>query len=266
MQKLEIIYEDKELVVCHKMPGIPVQSAKLTQQDMVSLLRNYFAGKKEPTDIYVVHRLDQPVEGVMVFARNQQSAALLSRQVQEKSMDKCYLALAEGVFQEPSGVLEDELLRDGRTNTSKVVPKGTKGAKTARLSYEVQCQLTDLKQINALTGKNKISGSDQTIQKPEYIRETEDKSNSGEEIGKGKAISLVKIQLETGRHHQIRVQMSHMGHPLVGDKKYNPHCQEGYMPLGLCSVKIAFLHPRTKEKMEFTVEPQGKLFENILVC
>lgn len=220
MEKLQIIYEDEAVVVCHKLPGIPVQTQKAGQQDMVSLLRNYYTRKKEDNQIFVVHRLDQPVEGVMIFARTKEAAAKLSRQVQERQMDKQYLAVVQGIWEEKSGVLENYLLRDGRTNTSKVVSKGTTGAKMARLSYEVE---------------REISGT-----------------------------SLVRVQLETGRHHQIRVQMAYAGHPLIGDKKYNSDCATGYQPICLCSVKTSFAHPSTGKQMEFTVEPQGSVFKNLV--
>lgn len=219
-KKLQIIYEDPDIVVCHKGAGIPVQTSKPGQQDMVSLLRNYFARKKENTEIFLVHRLDQPVEGVMVFARTKKAAAELSRQVKEKNMDKYYFAVVQGILEKQSGTLEHYLLREGKTNTSRVVTKETPGAKKAVLSYEVK----------------------------EVFRE----------------YSLVQIKLETGRHHQIRVQMAEMGHPLVGDKKYNWQCQAGYQPIGLCSVRTAFLHPKTGKFMEFSVTPQGIVFKNIL--
>lgn len=228
-ENLKIIYEDEAVVVCHKQPGIPVQTPKAGQQDMVSLLRNYYTSKKENNQIFVVHRLDQPVEGVMVFARTKDAAAKLSRQVQERQMDKQYLAVVQGIWEEKSGVLENYLLRDGRTNTSKVVPKGTAGAKKARLSYEVE-----------------------QVKKETF---------SGEEKDEKKGRSLVRVWLETGRHHQIRVQMAHAGHPLVGDKKYNPNCPAGYQPIGLCSVKTSFIHPLTGKNMEFAVEPQGNVFQ-----
>ncbi len=229
---MKIIYEDSEIIVCHKMPGVPVQTARTRQQDMVSMLRNYLADQGEATEIYVIRRLDQPVEGIMVFARNARAAAILSRQVQEKSVEKQYLALAEGQFPEKTGHLEDYLLKDGKNNTSQVVPKGTKGAKAARLSYEVE---------------KVILKSEQSA----GIFETSCQSDS---------VSLLRIWLDTGRHHQIRVQMAHAGHPLVGDKKYNQNCPKGYMPVGLCSVRTSFRHPKTGEWMEFAAEPEGKLF------
>lgn len=219
--QIEVIYEDNDILICRKLSGIPVQTAKLGQPDMVSQLKNYRVGRKEKPEIYVVHRLDQPVEGVMVFAKNQKAAAALSKQIQQRSVDKYYYAVVEGVPEPKEGRLENYLLRDGKTNTSKVVAENTKDAKKAVLQYEV------LEQSQA----NR---------------------------------SLVEIQLETGRHHQIRVQMAHAGYPLVGDKKYNPKCQSGYFPIGLCSVKLAFSHPTTAKRMEFQIEPKGLAFSDFL--
>lgn len=215
--KSDILYEDSEIIVCRKESGIAIQTGKTGCKDMVSLLRNYFAQKKENTEIFIVHRLDQPVEGVMVFARTNKAAAKLSRQIQERSFDKYYLAVAEGKFESRCGILEDYLLRNGKTNLSGVVSKESKGGKYSKLSYEVL-----------------------------ETRET---------------VSLVKIKLDTGRHHQIRVQMAQAGHPLVGDKKYNPDCKAGFLPIGLCSVKLSFSHPMTEETNSFYVKPKGIAFE-----
>lgn len=207
--QLEIIEEDKDIIVCCKPAGIPVQSARAGQQDMESLLKNHRAARGEPPEIHVVHRLDQPVAGVMVFAKNPKAAAGLSKQFREKTVDKVYHALVEGVPNPPEGQLEDYLLRDGKTNTSRVVAQDTKGAKQAILCYRVLEQQDSQRQ------------------------------------------SLVEVYLKTGRHHQIRVQMAHAGHPLVGDKKYNPGCGQGYLPVQLCSVRLSFVHPQTGQKKEY---------------
>lgn len=228
---IDIIYEDNHIIVCHKMPGVPVQTAKAGLPDMVSMLQNYFADKKEQAGVYAIRRLDQPVEGIMVFAKSQPAAAQLSRQVQEKTVEKEYLALVEGRFVEQAGTLEGYLLRDGRANTSKVVPKGTKGAKHAKLFYEVK------KEISEVEGQGSVLAG---------------------ACANGVA-SLLNIRLDTGRHHQIRVQMAHAGHPLVGDKKYNKGCPSGYMPIGLCSTRTVFCHPTTGKRIEFCVKPKGKL-------
>jgi 23S rRNA pseudouridine1911/1915/1917 synthase len=251
-KNVEVIYEDKEVVVCRKLSGVPVHTPRLGQQDMVSLLRNYFAVKgEENTQIFVVHRLDQPVEGIMVFARNKQAAANLSRQSRERSMDKCYLALVEGTFAEASGVLEDYLWQDKETNTSSVVAQGTPGAKHAMLRYQVE----------------KVVKPEEAVSRDETIPAAGKMDNGSQETGSlagcqkhGGERSLVRVWLETGRHHQIRVQMAYAGHPIVGDRKYNPGSVQGFMPVGLCAVKIAFVHPVTGRRMEFSVEPQGKLF------
>lgn len=239
--QIEILKEDNAILVCRKPAGIPVQTAKPGQQDMISLLKNYRAAKREAPEIYAVHRLDQPVEGIMVFAKNQRAAAALSRQIQGKTVDKYYHALVEGVPDPPKGRLEDYLLRDGKTNTSKVVVSGTKGAKKAVLAYRV------------LEVRNEGEAETTERTQDEGEREsTEEIRNS--EGGSGRPVSLLEIQLETGRHHQIRVQLAHAGHPLVGDKKYNPDCPAGYRPIALCSVRLAFDHPVTGERMSFAIE------------
>ena len=135
----EILYEDAQLIVCYKPAGIATQTKKLGQKDMVSILSNHIAqeGTGQPF-IGVVHRLDQPVEGVMVFAKTKQAAAKLSVQVSSRSMEKEYLAVTEGIPQPSEGELCDWLLRNGRTNTSQVVEPGTPQAKDAKLRYQVE--------------------------------------------------------------------------------------------------------------------------------
>ena len=212
--KNRILYEDTEILVCKKPAGLAVQSAKMGQQDMVSLLKNYRAMKKEEPYIGLVHRLDQPVEGVMVFAKSKQEAANFSTQISEKQTDKYYYAVVCGKPKEKQANLVDYLCKDGKKNTSGVVTKETVGAKRAELFYEV-------------------------------VEEKEDKA-------------LLRIELKTGRHHQIRVQLSHMGGPIYGDSKYNKFYEEekrGYMPLALCAYKIAFFHPKNRKKMEFKIQP-----------
>ena len=238
-QMIEVIQEDNDLIVCRKPAGIPVQTAKFGQVDMVSSLKNYRAGKKEVPEIYVVHRLDQPVEGVMVFAKTQKAAASLSKQIQQNSVDKYYYAVVEGILEPSQGVLENYLLRDGKNNISKVVKAGIQGAKKAVLRYKVLKEMPMEMQHNVKPDAREGKQQENPIQSSR---------------------SLIEIQLETGRHHQIRVQMAYAGHALVGDKKYNPDCQSGYMPIGLCSVRLAFRHPVTNKRLEFFIEPKGEPF------
>ena len=133
--KDQIRYEDDAVLVCRKPAGIPVQTARAGQQDMVSLLKNYRAAKKEEPYIGLVHRLDQPVEGIMVFAKTKQAAAALAAQVGARSVDKNYYAVIWGKMKEKDGELCDHLSKDGRTNCSRAVSENTPGAKRAELSY-----------------------------------------------------------------------------------------------------------------------------------
>ena len=204
---MNIQYEDKELLVVYKPAGLATQSARVTSPDLVSSVTRHLKG----APVYVVHRLDQPVRGVMVFAKTKEAAADLSRQVQTKMADKFYYAVTDGVPEQKKGTLEDYLLRDGKTNTSKVVSKSTEGAKSARLDYEV-------------TAQNKTN-------------------------------AILRIRLDTGRHHQIRVQLANAGIPIVGDTKYNfkETMTRSGNGLLLCSYKIGFKHPKTHKKMEFEI-------------
>ncbi len=241
--KSRILYEDKDIIVCHKPAGIATQTARVGQRDMVSEMTVYLA--KEERDylqkeqgpagqmpyVGVVHRLDQPVEGILVFARNKVAAAGLSRQITEERMEKDYYAVVCGQVIPEQGELLDYLVKDGRTNLSKVVPKEIKGAKEARLRFRV-------------------------IQ----YKETE--------ISEGRRYqtALVRIRLQTGRHHQIRVQMANAGLSLLGDRKYAKEEivrlseQMGVRETSLCASRLVFYHPLTKEKKVFAIMPEGKSF------
>lgn len=224
-----ILYEDKEIIVCHKPAGLAVQNARIGTMDMESALKNYMA-QKNPNEIPylgIISRLDQPVEGILVFAKSSKSAAGLNRQMEKNEIEKIYLAVSDREPAPKEGALEDYLKKDGRNNTSAVTLPGTKGAKKARLSY---CVLETLSDQRTETG----------------IR------------------CLIQIRLDTGRHHQIRVQLSHAGAPLLGDKKYYPQDSSGFS-LGLCAAKLSFRHPGSGKKMEFQTVPRGNAFEGFAI-
>lgn len=153
---MEILYEDNFIIVCNKPAGTATQTKRIGQKDMESMLRTYRMQKGEPSYIGVVHRLDQPVSGVMVFAKTKEAAADLSRQVSAKAADKYYYAVTDGVPEKLKGTLEDYLLRDGRTNLSKVVTSKEAGAKRAKLSYEVitKSEAKALVRIKLATGRH----------------------------------------------------------------------------------------------------------------
>lgn len=133
----EILFEDKDILICRKPAGVATQTKRLGQQDMESLLKNYRVKKGEPPYIGIVHRLDQPVEGLMVFAKNQQAVAALSKQVQDRVIGKYYYAVSASEPKVKEGVLEDYLLTDKKTNFTQVVDGKLNGAKKAKLEYKV---------------------------------------------------------------------------------------------------------------------------------
>lgn len=217
---LRILHEDEHVIVCYKPAGIATQTAKMGSQDMESLLKNYLYKKERKMPyIAVIHRLDQPVEGVLVFAKTSFAAKELNKGLQGAGFGKYYKAVVCGIPKEQKATLEDYLVKDGKTNTSRVCAKDENEAKKAVLAYEV-------------------------------LKQTEDKS-------------LLKIKLETGRHHQIRVQMANMGCPIWGDTKYNSGeiVDKSWKNIALCAYHLEFVHPKTKKKMVFEVEPEGEGFK-----
>lgn len=221
--KENILFEDRCMIVCKKKAGIPVQSARIGTWDMENGLKTYLSEKQSahPAYVGIIHRLDQPVEGVLVFAKTSAAAKELSRQLNTGEMGKYYLAVTKGKPPALQGTLENWLKKDAKSNKSYVVPKEKEGAKYAKLYYQVR-------------------------QKAEMPDGTEK--------------FLLEIKLDTGRHHQIRVQLANAGMPLVGDKKYYLDGEEN-TSLGLCAARLVFAHPVTRKKMEFSVRPEGNAFE-----
>ena len=178
---MNVLYEDNHIIVAIKPVNVPSQEDKTGDKDMLTMIKEYIKEKyNKPGNVYIglVHRLDRPVGGIMVFARTSKAASRLSEEVRNKSFNKKYLAIVNGKFDEKSGTFVDYLWKDQKNNTSYVVKESKKGAKKAELNYEVL------------------------------------KYNHDDNL------SLVKIDLKTGRHHQIRVQFSSRGHALYGDNKY----------------------------------------------
>lgn len=238
--KSRILYEDEDMIVCHKPAGIATQTARVGQRDMISEITGYLTRcKKEkgeklsaPPFVGVVHRLDQPVEGILVFAKNKQTAAALSHQIAGHHMEKYYNAIICGKDFKKQGELVDYMVKDGKTNMSRIVPKEVKDAKLARLSYQV-------------------------------LQEKKETTEEGEE----RTIGFVRIHLETGRHHQIRVQMKEAGMSLLGDYKYADEVtmklseQLQIKEIALCACELCLNHPKTGKRMHFQIQPEGKSFQ-----
>lgn len=204
---INIIYEDNHLLVVEKPINIPTQEDNTKDKDLLTILKEYIKEKyNKPGNVYLglVHRLDRPVGGIMVFARTSKAAARLSEQVRNKTFKKTYNAVVIGNINK-EGKLKDYLLKDEKKNIVKV----DKNGKEAILNFK------------KLDFKNNMS--------------------------------LVEINLETGRSHQIRVQMSHYGYPIFGDQKYNKTSKVGEQ-IALFAKKIEFIHPTTNELLTFELD------------
>lgn len=216
MENLKVLFEDNHIIVVEKKPNIPSQADKTGDIDMLTLIKDYIKEKyNKPGNVYLglVHRLDRPVGGVMVFAKTSKAASRLSEEVRNKTFEKKYLAVVDGKFDKDEGTLEDHLYKDERNNMSKVVNSTKKNAKFAKLDYK------------------------------ELVYD---------EV---KNLSLLKINLHTGRHHQIRVQLSSAKHSIFGDQKYGSRGQGKQIALWAYELKI--VHPITKEEMIFKDLPES---------
>ena len=206
-----ILYEDNHLIVVNKLPSEIVQGDKTGDVCLLDDVKQYIKEKYDkPGNVFagLVHRIDRPVSGAVVFAKTSKALSRMTVKVKDRDFRKTYLALVKNHPPKQADVLEDYLVKNEKQNKSYVVPEGTKEAKLARLSYRV--------------------------------------------IGKSESFYLLEIELFTGRHHQIRCQLSHIGCPIRGDLKYGYPRSNPDASISLHAYRIAFEHPVTKAQIEVT--------------
>ena len=220
---LEILFEDNHIIVCVKKAGILSQAGSLDMPDMLTLLKAYIKEKyQKPGNVFLglVHRLDLNVGGVMVFARTSKAAKRLSQQIRNQQFNKQYFAVVNG----DSGSLNKPVMLENYI-------KKDQNERKAIISDDINDQYAKL------------------------VYETLEKTTVN-----GQVLSLVNIELITGRFHQIRVQLAHQDLPLYGDNKYGPKTR-GY-ELGLYAYQLSFNHPTKKEDMTFYHYPSTGIFQN----
>ncbi|MGD6766885.1 RluA family pseudouridine synthase [Mammaliicoccus lentus] len=210
---INVLYEDNHLLIVEKPVNIAVQEDASKDMDLLNMLKSYIKEKyNKPGDVYLglVHRLDRPVGGVMVFARTSKAASRLSNELRKQQIYRKYKAIIRGTLPNKQGELVDYLYKDRKKNLVTVVSSKNKGGKKAILEYKV--------------------------------------------LSKKDNLSMLEVELKTGRSHQIRVQLANQGTPLYGDQKYGEHVNKHGQQIALWASSLSVKHP-TKDEM-ITVESE----------
>lgn len=214
---LTIIQEDNHLLFVEKPVNMPVQEDQSHDEDLLAYLKDFIKIRdQKPGNVYLslVHRLDRPVGGTMVFAKTSKAASRLSDMLRRRAIDRTYLAVVRGQVSDNSGVLKGYMVKDRETNTSYLVDKSHKQGKSARLSYK----------------RLAVSGN----------------------------LSLLEVKLDTGRSHQIRVQLAGMGHPIYGDQKYGQAVNQPGQQIALWATSLELIHPVKKTPVKAISLPDLK--------
>ena len=204
-----VLYVDNHLLAVYKPSGLLVQGDRTGDVCLLDLGRQWIKMHyRKPGKVYLamVHRLDRPVAGVVLFARTSKAASRLSRQFRERTVEKRYLAVVHGALSGSRGRLVDHIVRENRV--SRLVPEATDSSQEARLTYEVL----------------------------DFDGRT----------------SLLRVALETGRRHQIRIQLAHAGHPIVGDLRYGMGAPLPGRQIALLAHTLTVDHPTRGERLRIT--------------
>lgn len=216
-KETEIVYEDNHIIVVNKCPGEIVQGDKTGDTPLSESLKQYLKKKyNKPGNVFcgVVHRIDRPVGGLVIFAKTSKALERLNKMLRNGEIHKTYWALVEGFPDKDSDTLTNYLRSDGRLNKTFICDSTHPDAKQSVLQYKI--------------------------------------------IAKGNNYSLLEINLLTGRKHQIRAQLSGVGHPIKGDLKYGAKRSNPDGGISLLAKKIEFVHPVSKEEilLEAPISPE----------
>jgi 23S rRNA pseudouridine1911/1915/1917 synthase len=209
-----ILFEDNHLLVVNKLPSEIVQGDKTGDEPLPERIKSFLKEKyQKPGNVFcgVIHRLDRPTSGVVVFAKTSKALERLNAQFREKETNKTYWAIVENKPKEPKGSLRDYLKKNETQNKSYVVNENSPGAKLALLNYEL--------------------------------------------LASSANYHLLEVTIETGRHHQIRAQLSKIGCIIKGDLKYGAKRANKDASIGLHARSLRFLHPTTKEEITIVANP-----------
>ena len=255
----QIVYEDEAVLVIRKPAGLATESAGIGQKDVVSELKNYVAKKNPGKMPYlgIVHRLDQPVEGLLVFAKTKKAAEDLTTQLGKGTLKKEYLAVVCGKVPENTGRLVDYLIK---VNGMAVV----KDAADAQIKDAADVQVKNA--ADAKTEKD-VDAQAEKAADPQAKKAVLTYTKKAET----EKFTLLAVQIETGRFHQIRAQLSHAGFPILGDEKYGSEeskelsREKKIRFTALCAASLSFRHPVTGKTMAFTQTPQNPAFADFVI-
>ncbi|MFI3305704.1 MAG: RluA family pseudouridine synthase [Rikenellaceae bacterium] len=210
-QPNHIIYEDNHLLVVNKLCGDLVQPDPSGSTALEDQVKSYIKVRdNKPGDVFlgVVHRIDRPVSGVVLFAKTSKALTRMNEQIRDRKVEKRYWAVVESAPAESHAELTHHISRDTKQNRSRATLTPRPTSKEAKLRYEV--------------------------------------------IGASRSFTLIEVELITGRHHQIRAQLSAIGSPIKGDLKYGSRRSNPDGGISLHSQKMSFTHPVTKEQITIT--------------
>lgn len=232
---MNILFEDSHIIVCEKPVGIATQAGKVTDKDMVSEVNNYLRKAGAKASAYLIHRLDKPVRGILVFAKTKQAAAGLNKQLTNGDFCKKYYAIVEGCPEEKEGILENYMYKDSRLSKAIIV--------------------SDVKEsLNAEEGL-KADNTDVKLAKLEYKVISKYTGDALLPQNNNTEVYLLDVHLLTGRFHQIRCQLSNIGHPIIGDAMYGATiAHKKRNAIGLIAYSLSFNHPVTNKELTFKLE------------
>lgn len=220
---LQVLYEDNHLIVINKRVGDIVQGDKTGDQPLSDVVKEYIKEKyNKPGEVYlgVVHRLDRPTTGIVLFAKTSKALTRLNEMFKNRDTKKTYWAVVKDAPNEPKGILEHYLKKNPKNNTSKAHVKEVPESKLARLDYTVIATLTNY--------------------------------------------TVLEINLHTGRHHQIRSQLSAIGSPIKGDLKYGFNRSNPDGGIHLHARKLEFIHPVAKTPVSIVAPlPDEATWKNV---
>lgn len=214
--KLNVLYEDNHLLIVEKPRNMLIQEDISGDPDLLNLGKEFLVKKyNKPGNAFLglVHRLDRPVGGVVLFAKTSKAASRISNEIRLNRFERSYLTVVRGTPNEKSGKLTDFLLKDRKKNKSAVVHPSTEGAKKAILRYNIL------------------------------------------DVNPSENLTLLSVDLETGRSHQIRLQLAHLGHPIFGDQKYGQDENIVGEQIALWAHKLSVKHPTKDEKVHVSINP-----------